>query len=161
MQEENTEQSSKKDEPATIGQRLRGPSGRKPSSNRKEDYLYPGKRNTTKVQSEAKVQSQPNDSFMIDETMSERDQRREDMGKVRKFSIMGKEEIQELLDWVNTSTPTDNLVRIDSLSITQRHLKCLTNPYLEDKEKYLGDEVIISTICFKVTLPVDTNYLMW
>jgi hypothetical protein len=33
------------------------------------------------------------------------------------------------------------MVIIKGHSISQRHLECLTNPYLEEKDKYLGDEV--------------------
>jgi hypothetical protein len=43
---------------ATIGQRLRGPSGRKLAPSRKADFVYPGKDNTGKVQSQSKVQSE-------------------------------------------------------------------------------------------------------
>lgn len=43
---------------------------------------------------------------------------------------------------MNTTHPTVNIIHIDDLTVNQRHLECLTNPYLDDKSKYLGDEVI-------------------
>ena len=156
MQEENTQKSPKKNkghdaEPSTISQRLRGPSGRKPTPTWKEDYVYTGKENTCKVQSGAKVQSEEvTDSYMFNETASENLRTRERMGKIRKIpdfnpliSKKEREENEDILDWVNTSPDNTDMVRIDTLSIRQRHLKCLTNPYLEEEEKYLGDEVIV------------------
>jgi hypothetical protein len=54
-----------------------------------------------------------------------------------------RDEEEQIATYVNTSYATDNLVQIDSLFITQKHLECLTNPYVEAKYKYLGDEVNI------------------
>jgi hypothetical protein len=137
----------------TIGQRLRGPTGRKPTPSRKADYFYPGKEIKGKVQSEAnaksesKVQSEPNntatDMYDNNETMSERDMRRQWQGKTCTVPIKDKEreEMDEIIDWVNTTTPNVKMVQIDSLTISQKHLACLTNPYLDEKDKYLGDEV--------------------
>jgi hypothetical protein len=54
-----------------------------------------------------------------------------------------RDEEEEIATYVNTSYATDNLVQIDSLFISQKHLECLTNPYVETRYKYLGDEVNI------------------
>jgi hypothetical protein len=75
--------------------------------------------------------------------MSERDRRRQMEGRVhiRPVRTAEREGMQEILDWVNTTPELTKMITIDNLTITQRQLAVLTNPYLDDREKYLGDEV--------------------
>lgn len=150
------------EEADTVGQRLRGPAGRKPTPSHKSDFFYPGKERTQKVGSEAKVQSEPekSETDMYDdyETMSQRDQRRERQGKVHVIPVKNAEtdELEEFKNWVNKTHPNAHMVRISSFSITQKHLECLTNPKSDDKLKYLGDEVIDAFIeHYKLSTPQD------
>jgi hypothetical protein len=151
MQAEKSQHSLKKKKRSvekhdSIGKRLRGPSGRTPAPTFKADYFYPGKDSTRKSHSEANAQSNQQRSqthWSVDEfeTMSERDRRRQMEGRVHIQPVREREGMQEFLDWVNTTPELTKMITIDNLTITQRQLAVLTNPYLDDRDKYLGDEV--------------------
>ncbi|KAM0908604.1 hypothetical protein ACQ4PT_015355 [Festuca glaucescens] len=143
----------------TIGQRLRGPSGRKPTpSRKKDDYYYPG--STSNAKSDANASDPNQSSSHWYETMSQRDKRREWEGRVKITTVKTAErqEEEEIIDWVNTTKDNISMVQIDGFTISQRHLACLTNPYLEDVDKYLGDEVIDAWIeHYKRSNPQDVR----
>jgi hypothetical protein len=63
-------------------------------------------------------------------------------GSVRIIPITAERDaMQEIPDWVNTTLEEAKMVTIDNLTITQRHLAVLTNPYLDNDAKFMGDEV--------------------
>ncbi|KAM0830037.1 hypothetical protein ACQ4PT_066484 [Festuca glaucescens] len=150
----------------TIGQRLRGPSGRKPTpSRKKDDYYYPG--STSNAKSDANASDPNQSSWHGYETMSQRDKRREWEGRVKITTVKTAErqEEEEIIDWVNTTKDNTSMVQIEGFTITQRHLACLTNPYLEDVDKYLGDEIFLPIHMksrqhwFLVSVNTNTQYI--